>query len=596
MASISARTKETAVFAQQPYPDSVQEALNPESVQEALRLCKQSFVGVAIFSACANLLHLVPAFFMLNVFDKAVGGNSLPTLGVLSIFALIMFVFMALMEALRGRVLVVISSKLDFILGPAIYDRTFANAVNLGGGEVSTQPLQDLSSLRQFLTGNGVFAFFDAPWLPIYLLVMYLFHPLLGWLGFISSLLLFGIAILNQRSAKDALQESNLRARNVNSETLKALRNAEAAASMGMVQRLKERWRQKQDSVLTYQAHASNVAVTYSAITKTTRLAIQAAAIATGGYLVISQEISPGMLIGGSLLVARALQPVELAVGAWRGFLDAREQFNRLNDVLKNISLPIPRMNLPAIKGHLKAENAVVIPPGSNQPVVNQVSFEVKPGQLALLMGASGAGKSTLVRAVLGLWPTVSGAIRIDGAKSSHFDRQEIGSQLGYLPQDIELFEGSISENIARFTDVDAEAVVQAAKDAGVHEYILALQNGYETMIDQPGGKLSPGQRQRIALARALYKRPKLVILDEPNANLDEAGDNALSVALQTLKQLGSTVLVVSHRQNLLPLADEIIILSEGRVAVSGPAAEVIKKISDHQTQALASKNQLQAR
>ena len=587
MASISARTKETLVSSQQP---------DPESVQEALRLCKQSFVGVGVFSAFANLLHLVPAFFMLNVFDKAVGAGSMPTLGVLSIFAFVMFIFMASMEALRGRVLVVISSKLDFILGPAIYDRTFANAVNLGGGEVSTQPLQDLSSLRQFLTGNGVFAFFDAPWLPIYLLIMYLFHPLLGWLGFISSLLLLAIAILNQRSANDALKESNLRARNVNSETLKALRNAEAAASMGMVQRLREKWRQKQSSVLTYQSHASNVAVTYSAITKTTRLAIQAAAIATGGYLVISQEISPGMLIAGSILVGRALQPVELAVGAWRGLLDAREQFNRLNDVLQNISLPIPRMNLPAIKGHLKAENAIVIPPGSNQPVVNQVSFEVKPGQLALLMGASGAGKSTLVRALLGLWPTVSGAIRIDGAKSFHFDREEIGNQLGYLPQDIELLEGSISENIARFTDVDAEAVVQAARDAGVHEYILALPNGYETMIDQPGGKLSPGQRQRIALARALYKRPQLVILDEPNSNLDEAGDNALSAALQTLKQLGSTVLVVSHRQNLLPLADEIIILSQGRVAVSGPAAEVIRKINEHQAQAMASNNQLQAR
>jgi ATP-binding cassette subfamily C protein EexD len=332
--------------------------------------------------------------------------------------------------------------------------------------------------------------------------------------------------------------------------------------------------------VLENQEVASNIAVTYSAITKTTRLAIQSAAIAMGAFLVISQEISPGMLIGGSLLVARALQPVELAVGAWRGFLEAREQFNRLNDVLEKISVPEPKMALPEISGHLTAERVATIAPGTEQMVLANVNFEVKPGQLTLVMGASGAGKSSLIRTMLGLWPTSQGAMRIDGAESSNFDREELGSQLGYLPQDIELFQGTVSENIARFGEIDSDAVIQAARDAGVHEFILALKDGYETVIDRSGGLLSPGQRQRIGLARALYGRPKLVILDEPNSNLDEDGDNALKGALRLLKTLGSTVVVVTHRQYLIPMADQIIIMGQGTVVISGTAAEVLQKLS----------------
>jgi ATP-binding cassette subfamily C protein EexD len=452
--------------------------------------------------------------------------------------------------------------------------------VNLGGTQVATQPLQDLTALRQFLTGNGVFAVFDAPWLPIYLLIMFLFHPLLGWLGVFASILLCTIALLNQRSSMPALAQSNHIARSVNAETHKALRNAEVAAAMGMMKNLRRRWRSKQNMVLENQEVASNIAVTYSAITKTTRLAIQSAAIAMGAFLVISQEISPGMLIGGSLLVARALQPVELAVGAWRGFLEAREQFNRLNDVLEKISVPEPKMALPEISGHLTAERVATIAPGTEQMVLANVNFEVKPGQLTLVMGASGAGKSSLIRTMLGLWPTSQGAMRIDGAESSNFDREELGSQLGYLPQDIELFQGTVSENIARFGEIDSDAVIQAARDAGVHEFILALKDGYETVIDRSGGLLSPGQRQRIGLARALYGRPKLVILDEPNSNLDEDGDNALKGALRLLKTLGSTVVVVTHRQYLIPMADQIIIMGQGTVVISGTAAEVLQKLS----------------
>ena len=476
----------------------------------ALRLCKTSFVGVGVFSGIANLLMLVPAFFMLNVYDKAVGNNSLETLWVLSSITVFLFAVLAAMEWVRSRVLVYTSSRLDLMLAERILKLTYLNAVAVGSNRATIQPLHDLNALRRFLTGNGVFAFFDAPWLPIYLLILFLFHPLLGWLGVVSALIFLALALANEKQTNSLLDDANQASAANNVDCERNVRNSEVATAMGMVPELIGRWRLKQNKVLDLQEQASNIAGAYNSVIKTLRLAVQSAAIAAGAYLVLNQEISPGMLIAGSILISRALQPVELAVGAWRGFIEARGQYRRLNILLTLLGDQNEKLELPRISGGLSACEADVQPPGGNVNVLNGVNFTLPAGATCMVVGPSGSGKSSLVRALLGLWPTSGGDIRIDGTESSKYDRELLGPQIGYLPQDIELLEGSVAGNIAFRTRLDSEAIIQAATDSGIHEFILALPNGYDTNLNEQGGMLSAGQRQRVALARALYKRPEV--------------------------------------------------------------------------------------
>ncbi len=546
---------------------------------EAYKACKQSFVAVGVFSGVANLLMLVPAFFMLNVYDKAVGNNSHDTLWVLTWIAAFLFVMLAAMEILRSRVLAAVASRLDRLLATDLYDASFRNSLEVGANRASTQSLVDLNNLRQFITGNGVFAIFDAPWLPIYLWVMFMFHPMLGWLGSLAAIMFFVIAILNQVQTAGLMEEANSEARRGNADTQRNLRNAEAITAMGMLSSLRKRWRIGQDKTLDIQQKASHVGGVYSGITKALRLAVQSAAIALGAHLVLAQEISPGMLIAGSILIGRALAPVEMAVGAWKGFVDAKGQYERIKDALTGLAGDeAEKMPLPDISGAVSFRSATIIPPSGQRPTISGVTFEIPAGNTCLIIGASGAGKSTLVRGLLGLWPTIAGEIRIDGAEAAKANREELGSQIGYLPQDIELLEGSVSENIARFGEVDSPAVVQAAKDAGIHEFILSLPNGYDTEIGKPGADLSPGQRQRVALARAIYGNPKLVVLDEPNSNLDDDGEVALGAAIQRMKDLNSTVVIVSHRTNILYLADRLLVMTAGRVSDFGPTDEVLSR------------------
>lgn len=549
------------------------------SLKETLDICRRSFVSVGVFSGVANLLMLVPAFYMLNIYDKAVGHNSISTLIMLSIVALFMFVVLGIMEVVRSKVLVAISTRIDKAISPRLYDITFESAVVSGASRPSAQPITDLNGLRQFLTGSQVFAFFDAPWLPVYLLVLFLFHPVLGWMGVVAALVFFGLALLNQQRTTPALQAANQLSRENTAATLQNLRNAEVAASMGMMPELRNRWRQKQDELLEKQEAASHSAGLFGAVIKTLRLAVQSSAIGVGAYLVLTQQISPGMIIAGSLLMARALQPVEQAVSAWSGFSNAREQYDRLNTLLNDWPADADKMPLPPITGRVSVQKASIRPPGSEQTVVSEASFAIQPGQTCMIIGPSGAGKSTLLRGILGLWPCAEGDIRIDGAQAYDYAKAELGPQIGYLPQSIELLDGTVAENIARFGAIDAERVVQAAQDAGVHDFILALSNGYETVIGKPGGLLSPGQRQRLALARALYGRPKLVVLDEPNSNLDDTGERALNNAVATLKSAGSTVIIVSHRRGVLKLVDTLVVLAQGKVTDAGPTQQVLERL-----------------
>jgi ATP-binding cassette subfamily C protein EexD len=549
-------------------------------VKDALGVCRQTFFAVIAFSGVANLLMLVPAFYMLNVYDKAVGNNSLSTLAALSVITAVLFIALGSMEALRTRLLTAASVKLDHLLGPDTYERTFHNAVNVGSNRANTRPLQDLTALRQFLTGNGILAACDAPWLPIYIIILFLFHPLLGWMGVLSAFAILCVALLNQRETSSTITEANHLAAASDGLTLRVLRNAEAAAAMGMLPAFKSNWWRLELEVLKKQEAASRKAAVFNALIKTLRLAIQSAAIGAGAYLVLKQEISPGMIIAGSILIGRALQPVELGVGVWKGFLDAYGQYQRLNEVTANIPLTAEKMSLPTLEGRISARNVAIVPPGAQKPTVFNINFDIPAGETVMLLGASGAGKSTLIRGVLGLWRTAMGELRLDGAEPMAYNRSEIGPQIGYLPQDIELLEGTVAENICRFSEVDSDLVVKAARDAGVHDFILTLQNGYDTVIGGLGGLLSPGERQRIALARALYNRPRLVVLDEPNSNLDEQGEAALHQAIRMLKAEGSTVILISHRKAVMPLADRIIFMANGTVVDSGPAADVVARLN----------------
>ena len=559
--------------------------LEHEGVFAALRACKNAFVAVGVFSGVANVLMLVPAFYMLNVYDKAVGNNSTSTLISLSLIAAAMFLALAIMEIFRARLLILVSRRLDGYLSDGLIERTFSNALAIGGQRASAQPLQDLTELRQFLTSQSVTAIFDAPWVPIYLIVLFLFHPFVGWLGVFAIILLSVLGYLNQRYTAGSNAKANELHRHNSQSLNRSLQNVEVAASMGIVSAIHRRWRKQQKAVLDLQETAGSTASSMTAVIKTLRLAIQSAAIGLGGYLVLAQEISPGMIIAGSILIGRALQPVEIAVSSWKALQNAKEQYARLNTVLTKISLPGEKMQLPDVMGYITAENVSVCAPATTLPLISNINFTLPAGKTLVLLGPSGAGKSTFVRAVLGLWPT-AGRLCIDGAEASSYDRDTLGPQLGYLPQNIELLDGPVNLNIARMNVIDADAVVLAAKDAGVHEFILSLPDGYDTVVGSEGMNLSPGQAQRVALARAVYGRPKFVVLDEPNSNLDEAGEVALNKAIKVLSENGSTVIVVSHRKGVIDQADMLMIMRAGRMVDFGDKDVVMARLAERSTAA----------
>lgn len=540
-----------------------------------LKACKGSFYAVGLFSLFANFLMLVPSFYMLQVYDRVVTSGSESTLVVLTLIMLVMLGTFGILEWVRGRIMIRASTRIDTLLGGRLYDASFKQALSSGGMNASAQPLADLAGLRQFLTGNGLFAFFDAPWLPIYIAVMFLFHPWFGWFAVASAIFLLILAVINEKLTGPVLAEANKQNMAATHFTTKNLRNAEVVESMGMLAQLRGRWQEKNFKVLHLQSVASDRAGTVTAISKTFRMAIQSLILGVGAYLTIQQQITPGLMIAGSILLGRALAPIDLMIGVWKGFVAARSQYGRLNELLTTIAREPQRMPLPAPTGRVSADGLMVGPPGSRQPVLRGVSFTVEPGEAIGVIGPSASGKSTLARALLGIWAPLSGSVRLDGADVAAWDRVGLGPHVGYLPQDIELFEGTISENIARFGEIDPVAVVAAAKLAGVHEMVLQLPQGYDTIIGASGGVLSGGQRQRVGLARAVYGSPRLLVLDEPNSNLDDVGERALAQALEQVKATGATLFVITHRVSALAHVDKLIVLREGELLLFGPRDQV---------------------
>ena len=557
--------------------------LPENNLQAALKACKSSFISVGVFSFFVNALMLVPTFYMIQISGRVVPSSSSSTLIMLTLILTVLMITLGALEWVRSRMMVRISNRLDVLLSRDVYRASFKRALTSGGMDATAQSLNDLTSLRQFMTGPGLFAFFDAPWFPIYTAVMFLFHPWFGWMTVASGVVLVVLAFFNHRFTTQALADANQQSVKSNVATTKNLRNAEVIESMGMLETLMNRWAVRQRRILLLQSNASDKGGAVTSISKTFRMWSQSIMLALGAYLVIIHEINPGLLMAGSILLGRALAPIDQMIGSWKGFVAAKVQYARLNEVLDKLNAEPERMALPAPQGHIQVENLVVAPPGAKAPVIRNISFVAPAGSIVGIVGPSAAGKSTLVRALMGIWPPQHGVVRLDGADISTWDKHELGPYVGYLPQDIELFEGTISDNIARFEKVDAEKVVLAAQIAGVHEMILMLPDGYDTIIGSDGVNLSGGQRQRVGLARALYGSPKLIVLDEPNSNLDEVGERALGVALQKVKETGATVFIVSHRPNILSRLDHILVMSAGTISMYGPRDKVIAELAAQQ-------------
>jgi ATP-binding cassette subfamily C protein EexD len=553
---------------------------------EAFIAAKSYFLYAALFSAAVNILMLVPSIYMLQVYDRVVASGSMSTLLMLTLIMMFLLSSMGGLEWVRSRVLVRASARLEQLLKDRVFNATFKQS--LYTTSAGTQPLSDLTGLRQFMTGPGLFAFFDAPWVPVYIMVMFLFHPIFGWMAIFGAVVLLCIAFINEKVTKQKLKEANEKAGWVNNFANKNIRNAEVIESMGMLGNVRHMWASQGDEVQGLQTEASNLAGILTSFSKAFRVILQSLILGMGAYLAVKQEITPGLMIAGSLLLGRALAPIDQMVGAWTGFVNARSQYARLNSLLEKIPEQEEKMELPSPVGAISANAIVVAPPGTRTPVLTNINFELAAGETMGVIGPSAAGKSTLARALLGIWPTMNGSVRLDGADIFAWDRELLGPHIGYLPQDIELFDGSISDNISRFSGVDADKVVAAAQLAGVHEMILKLPQGYDTVIGGDGGMLSGGQRQRVGLARALYGNPKFIVLDEPNSNLDEQGDKALSQALDLLKGKGVTIVVIAHRPQILRKVDKILVLANGAMADFGPRDDVMAKYTQKASSAPA--------
>ncbi len=556
------------------------------ALKVALKACKGSFISVGFFSFFVNALMLVPSFYMLQVYGRVVTSGSISTLVMLTLILTLLMATMGSLEWTRSRIMVRLSTRLDVLLSRDLYRASFKRALDSGGMDASAQPLNDLTGLRQFLTGNGLFAFFDTPWLPVYIGVMFLFHPWYGWFAIGCAIVLLCLAVVNEKLTGKAIGDANKQNIAANLYTNKNLRNAEVIESMGMLETLMGRWGARQRKVLLLQSQASDNGGMITSFSKTFRMLVQSLILGLGAYLAVEHEINPGMMIAGSILLGRTLAPIDLMIGSWKGFIAARSQYARLNEILDKQQAEPERMSLPAPEGHVSVENLIVSAPGSKTPILKNITLAVPAGSVVGVIGPSASGKSTLARALLGVWAPQHGVVRLDGADINNWDKRELGPYLGYLPQDIELFEGSISENIARFRDVDPEKVIQAAKTAGVHEMILQLPEGYDTVIGTEGVNLSGGQRQRVGLARAIYGNPRLIILDEPNSNLDEVGERALALAIQQLKATGATVFIITHRTSILAQLDRLLVMSAGAIGMYGPRDKVMAELNKQQLSA----------
>ncbi|OSQ56744.1 peptidase [Marivita cryptomonadis] len=536
---------------------------------------KAIIFATVIFSFFSNLLMFVGPLYMLQVYDRVLASRNENTLLMITGIAVLLLITYGFLEFIRSKMLVRAGLQFDDMLANPAFNRVVRKQLAApNSGAHAT--LQDVDRVREFLTGQGILAFFDAPWVPLFLALCFAFHP---WLGFVATggaLIIFVLALTNEFATRGLLQDAgnaNIGAAHFVNTTVQ---NAEVIRALGMEKPLTNRWLKQHDDVLAAQAKASGRAGAIMASTKFVRMSLQIAILGTGAYLAIHQQISPGIMIAASIVMGRALAPVEQAVGQWKQFVAARQAHKRLTDIFAALDDEEDRMQLPAPKGNLAVQNLFATAPGTKTALLKGVSFSVTQGEILAIIGPSGSGKSTLVRHIVGAMQPASGAVRLEGTELHHWDPDQLGRYMGYMPQDVKLFRGSVAENISRFlNDVQDSEIVAASTLSGAHDMIQTLSDGYDTDVGDGGNALSGGQRQRVGLARAIFREPSLIVLDEPNSNLDSMGEQALIACIQELKKRGKTVVLVTHKTNLLALSDKALMLVNGAVEKFGPTREI---------------------
>ena len=547
---------------------------------EALAACRGAFYGTALISGMSNILMLTGAMFMLEIYDRVLPSRSMPTLVGLLVLAAALFTALGILDAIRGRILVRIGGALDETLSGRVYDTLMRLPLRVGARSDGTQPLRDLDAVRSYLSGLGPVALFDLPWIPLYLAICFAFHPLIGFAALAGAIILIVLTLLTEilmRAPARAATEAAV-ARNGLAEASR--RNAEALVAMGMAGHIAARWSEANRQYMRSQQEASDLGGGLGAISKVLRMMLQSGVLAVGAYLVIHQEASAGIIIAASILSARALAPVDLAIANWKGFVAARQSWQRLNRLLTMSPARLAPMQLQTPVHRLTVEAVSASPPGVPKIVVQDITFELEAGQGLGIIGPSGSGKSSLVRLLVGVWQPMRGNVRLDGAALDQWASDALGRHIGYLPQDVELLAGTVAENIARFEpDPDNEAVIAAAKAVGVHDLIVRLPGGYDTQIGEQGSALSAGQAQRVALARAVYRDPFLVVLDEPNSNLDSEGEEALTRAILGVRERMGIVIVVAHRPSAIAGVDRLLMMNQGKAQAIGPKDEVLSKV-----------------
>lgn len=536
-------------------------------------------VSTIFFSFVLNVLALTGSLFMLQVYDRVLPSGSVPTLLALGLIVLVLYGYYGLLDYVRSRIFVRVGRKVEEGLRNRVFDAMSTlslNKSNLLGG----LPVQDLNTIRQFISGQGPLAYFDMPYVPLYLLVVFLLHWVLGVVATVAAVMIFALALLAERSTRAPSSAASLATARAQAMTEETRRNAEALFSLGMKGALRDRWSILQGEALEYQTKANDAGAAYSTFSRVFRLVIQSALLGTGAWLAVKHEISAGSIIASSIIMGRALAPIEQAVAGWQQFSGARKAYERLARVLAQVPADRQRMKLPEPKGLVEVEGATVVLAGTEKPVLQNISFRVQPGMGLGIIGPTGAGKSTMARALVGLVPLQRGAVRLDGATPDQRDSDDHGRLIGYLPQDIQIFDGTVAENISRFTpSPDANKIVEAAQLANIHEFVMRLPQGYDTPMMEGGSRLSAGQRQRLALARALFGDPVLLVMDEPNSNLDAEGELALDKAIRSALARGASVIVVAHRPSALNAIHDLLVLANGQVAAYGKRDEVLKKV-----------------
>ncbi|WP_375162669.1 MULTISPECIES: type I secretion system permease/ATPase [unclassified Bradyrhizobium] len=549
-----------------------------DEFRQSLQACQSYFVTAAIFSLAINLLYLAGPLYMLQVYDRVISSASEITLLMLTLALLLAFMALAGLDAVRARVLTRTSIRLDRKIAPRVMTAIIDHSAKIGGAR--SQLLRDFDTFRQFITGSGIHAIFDLPWSPIYIAVIFCLHPFLGEFALGSSIILVLMAFLNEWIVKPPLSESGEAANRNYGFTEMSLRNTEVVRAMGMTGGLLKRWSRDRDRMLERQVAASDRAATMQSMIRFLRLSMQSLILGLGAYLVIERMTTAGAMFAASILLGRALQPIEQIVGSWRSLVSARGAFLRVRELLAANPPRETGLTLPRPEGRLSVEALSFAAPGTSKPILRGVTFQIEPGEVLGIIGPSGAGKSTLARHIVGVQAPSAGAVRLDGSDVSSWIRSSLGEHLGYLPQDIELFADTVAANICRFKDGDDKDIILAARMADVHEMILRLVDGYDTQVGEGGAILSGGYRQRIGLARAVYGNPSLVVLDEPSSNLDAEGDAALADCITQLKKRGTTVVIISHRPATIGVVDKILVLREGVAEMFGPRSEILARLT----------------